>query len=407
MGLPGSEYYPDFSQVYDLIDSINNTYNTVSSLDVNEMNENVQSLTKLDEMKKTLDNFDTGIVSELTNEISTWTSQIGLLESIQQTITDINGNVDSITGTITIVNDTLNVDLIQTIMDIKTNIDKSISLLDEIPTKLTSLGSEISTASENIDDIGLVVSTLNSISVELIPQLENLKTSIENIKIDDIQSSLTDDLTKIKTVIGAVNSVKQKVTDLEELSEIDTIIKSLDTIPTTLNTLIARATELKSVIPETGELITTVNSMVENGNNLTGNLTTQIKTVLDQVKTIPTYLEYVNQIHEVINNFAPSIDELQIQVGRLTSYEDIKQLLEKPIEEVKKKVNEAEDSIKKIIDFIATLPVEIYKLITGILDIVIDVLFSIITDYLPTVIIILVFSMLFIYLYPTVIGLVI
>jgi chromosome segregation ATPase len=404
MGVPG---LPDFSQVFDLIDQINDTYTSVSSIDVNGMRQGVQSLTKLDEMKSTIDELDSGVVGELTNEIATWNNQIDLLNNIQKTITDINSNIGNAYESITTLNDSLGIDLIKTITDIKTNIEKSVTMLEQVPAKLTELGSGISQVVGDVDDMGKVVSTLSTISTELIEQLNTLKKSIESVNVDAIENGLTDDLTKIKTVIGAVNAVKQQVTDLEKLSEIDQIITSLEAIPKTLETLLSRATELKSVIPEAGELITTVDSMIENGNNLTGGLTTQIKDVLKQVETIPTYLEYVNKIHDVINGFAPSMEELEKQVGRLTSYEDIKQFLTQPIEEAKKKIGEAESSVKKIIDFVLSLPEVIYKLITGVLEVLIDILLKVITDYLPNVIVIVVLIMLFLYFYPIVIGLVI
>ncbi len=393
---------PDFSQVYDLIDKINDAYSSVSSIDVDSMKTNVNKLSEIDTLTTSLDDMGKDVI----NQIDKWNEQSGLLQNIQQTITDINGTLDTTTSSITSINNTFSTDLVKTITDIGSNLDSAIKLLNDIPSKIATTGAEISTISGNIDQIDTVVGTLSSISIELIPKLESVKTAIESINIDDIQDTLTEDLTKIKTIITAVNNVKTKITDLEQLSEIDNVIKTLSVIPETLNTLITKATELKTIIPETNEMITTFDTMIENGNNLTGTLTSQMSDVLSQVKNMETYLGFVTKIHNTINNFAPSMEELQKQVNRLTSYDDIKAMLEEPIKQAKSQLSTATGKIQEIIDFMISLPKAIYELIVGVISSLIDILTSAITDFLPTIIVIIVLTMMFMYFYPIIIGII-
>lgn len=393
---------PDYSNLYKLIDKIGDVHSNVNKFDVIGFNNNIGELSKLNGLKSSLTSANT----DLEGEINNWNQQLELRKKIEDTISQISTKIDGIAPAVVAINTTYE-KLPETISGINDNLQKAIGLLENVPTRIQGISSQITDFSNSIGNVDTVVSGMKGISEEIIPVITNLKNVIDDFNVAELETGIEDDLGKIKSTLTSINSVKDKLTDIEKITEIDEIQEMLSNIPQTLESMKGNLQTISDVMPTISQIMDTFNKMIANGEQLTTDLTGKMADTLKQVADIETYLKFMNDIHDAIGQFSPSMEDLANEAKRIGDYGDIGEFIKEPIDYAKSRLGLVGDMLNKIIDFLKSLPQSIMKLIGTILNTIIEVITKAITDYLPTLIIIIVLIMVGLYLYPTIIGIII
>jgi DNA repair ATPase RecN len=389
----------DFSKIYKLINKIDGTYNSIANFDFNDFQTKVS---KLSDLQSLPDNIASA-TSSLEDSLSDFQQQVELRRQIQSTIVDINTNISKISPDILAINDAFS-NLPTQITEITTNIKNAIGLLDTIPEQISSIGSQIDGINTITSGIDTVIISLQDIANQIKPTLENLKTAIDKLNISELHTGIQNDLEKITSTLTSLQTAKDKLTDLEKITELDTVINSLGNIPTALNDILTNTKTIEQIIPETSELLNIFNQIISDGTKLDTDLTGKLSDLLQQVVDVEVYLQYMENIHSAISEFSPNLDKLTGQVKRIADYGDLSTIISEPLEHINDRLDDAQNVVSKISDFVLKIPSQILELVSTILNAIIEALSNAITDYLPYLIIGIICVMLFMYLYPTIIG---